>query len=174
MAKVTDLQEFRDRKAGTDFLTDILTDPTKRRIAVGVVAGAAATAAVMGALAQPETRVLSTTGSEVQSNQIVSVTAKNQLAQAIADAADKAPADKLKVLQNGNNLVTVQKAIVGNDGMPLSNPNAVDAATKQYEPVIEITNTTTRLDSMFTPDKIGELGVQALPVDPATGQPAQR
>ena len=173
MAKVTDLQEYKDRRAGIDPLTELLTNPAARK-KVGSVLGIAAMAAIgIGYMAQSETRVLSTTGSETKDHQIVSVTAEHQLEQAIADAAGKAPADKLKVLQNGNNLVTIQEAIVGSNGKPLAK-SVINPDTKQIEPVVEITNTTSRFDSLFSPEKIGELGVQALPVNPSTGQPAQR
>lgn len=170
------MAEFLERKGratdgASDILTDLLTDPAKRKKAAGVLGAVAAGAALVGFMAQGETRVLSTTGSEMQDHQIVSVTAEDQLGQAIAEAAGKAPADKLKVLQNGNNLVTVQEAIVGSDGKPLAN-QVINPDTQQYEPVVEITNTTSRFNSLFSPDRIGELGVQALPVNPSTGQPS--
>lgn len=176
MGDVTNMSEYREARGltgdiGTDFLTDLLTDPAKRKKAAWTLGVAAAAGAGIAFMLQPDTKVISTTGSEIKDNQIVSVTAQNQLAQAIKDAADKAPADKLKALQNGSNLVTVQEAVVGSDGKPLGN-RVINPDTQQYEPVVEITNTTSRLETLFTPDKIGTLGVQALPVDPATGQPS--
>lgn len=164
-------REGRTQDTGSDFLTDLLTNPAIRKKAAWTLGLAAATGAGIAFMLQPDTKVISTTGSELQDHQIVSVTAQDQLAQAIKEASGKAPADKLKVLQNGNNLVTVQEAIVGSDGKPLAD-QVINPDTQQYEPVVNITNKTSRFDTLFSPDKIGELGVQALPVNPATRQPS--
>lgn len=177
MGSVTDMNEFRERKGrangqGGDFLTDLLTDPLKRRKVAWVAGGAALAGILVGAMSQDVTSVISMTSGEAQHGQILSVTAENQLAQAIAEAESKkvAPNDQLEALTNGSNVVAVQKGIVDEHGNAFANPSAVDVNTVQYEPGVGITNTVPRYQQLFAPDQIGKLGITVTPVGQNAGR----